>query len=351
MKNLIYKGPLNSLSFGNVSINLLKEMFQKNMNVAIFPQGKVDVSSFTISNRDFKEWIEDGVNDRYSKIKNTDTTLQMWHLNGSENRISSKQILYTFYELDSPTSAEKSLAEFQDKTVFSSSQSQSLFEGSYFAPLGFDDFFHKTGKTYLQNKIHFGIMGKFEKRKHTEKIIKAWIKKYGNNYDYQLTCCITNPFFKKEQMESMIKNILGGERYGNINFLPFLPKNSQVNDYLNSIDIDLGGMSGAEGWNLPAFNATCLGKWSIVLNGSSHKDWANSENSILVEPSGKEPAYDNIFFHEGGDFNQGNIYTFDDDEFISAMELAETKCNINNIKGEKLKEKFTYKNTLEKILE
>ena len=33
------------------------------------------------------------------------------------------------------------------------------------------------------------------------------------------------------------------------------------------------------------------------------------------------------------------------------MEKAETKCNINNIEGEKLKEKFTYSNTLKKILE
>ena len=54
-------------------------------------------------------------------------------------------------------------------------------------------------------------------------------------------------------------------------------------------------MSGAEGWNLPAFNATALGKWSIVLNSSSHTDWANSDNSILVEPNGTETAEDGNF--------------------------------------------------------
>ena len=111
-------------------------------------------------------------------------------------------------------------------------------------------------------------------------------------------------------MESAIAQITDRKSYGNVNFLPFMPKNSQVNDYLNSIDIDLGGMSGAEGWNLPSFNATCLGKWSIVLNCSAHKDWANEENCILLNPSGKEPVYDKIFFQEGSEFNQGNIYTF-----------------------------------------
>jgi len=350
MNSIIYKGPLNSLSFGNVSVNLLKAMFEKGMNVAIFPNGNIDVSAFEID-QDFKTWIESGINDRFQIFKKSDTTLQMWHLNGSENRISPKQILYTFYELDKPTSTEISLANFQDKTVFSSSQAQSLFPDSSFSPLGFDSFFHKTEKKYLEGKTHFGLMGKFEKRKHTEKIIKCWIRKYGGNHNYQLTCCITNPFLKKEQMEAVISRILGGERCENINFLPFLPKNSQVNDYLNSIDIDLGGMSGAEGWNLPSFNATCLGKWSIVLNSSSHKDWASKDNCVLVNPSGKEPAYDNMFFKEGEEFNQGNIYTFDQDEFIDAMEKAEEKCTITNTEGEKLKHKFTYENTLNKILE
>lgn len=351
MKKVIYKGPLNSLSFGNVSYNLLNAMYKEGYDVAIFPIGKIDVSSFDLTDKDFKNWLEESAKQRYSKLDKDVPTLQMWHLNGSEHRVTRNQTLYTFYELDQPTDAEQKLAALQDRVVFSSSCAAEKFENGHFAPLGFDETFHKTGKTYMPNKIHFGLMGKFEKRKHTEKIVKAWIKKYGNNYDYQLTCCITNPFFKKEQMESVIGNMLGGQRYGNINFLPFLPQNSQVNDFLNSIDIDLGGMSGAEGWNLPSFNATCLGKWSIVLNATSHKDWATKENSILVEPEGTEPVYDNIFFHENSSFNQGNIYTFSEEQLIDAMEKAETKCKINNTQGEKLKDKFTYVNTLNKILE
>jgi hypothetical protein len=29
----------------------------------------------------------------------------------------------------------------------------------------------------------------------------------------------------------------------------------EMNEFLNAIDVDLTGMSGGEGWNLPAFNA------------------------------------------------------------------------------------------------
>jgi len=194
------------------------------------------------------------------------------------------------------------------------------------------------------------LMGKFEKRKHTGKILRLWAEKYGNNYNYQLSCCINNGFIKPEQLNQFIHQALEGKQYGNINFLPFLKTNSEVNEFMNAIDIDLTGLSGAEGWNLPAFNATALGKWSIVLNATSHKDWANEKNSILVEPSGKTPAYDGIFFQEGAPFNQGNIHTFNDEEVVSKMEEAESKCKKENVEGIKLQEKFSYSNMLDCVI-
>jgi len=193
-------------------------------------------------------------------------------------------------------------------------------------------------------------MRKLEKRKHTGKIIQAWAEKYGNNYKYQLSCCITNPFFQPQQMNQAISQVLKGKRYGNINFLPYLKTNSEVNDFLNAIDIDLSGLSGGEGWNLPSFNATALGKWSIVLNGTSHKDWATPTNSILVEPNGKVDAEDGIFFTKKQSFNQGQIYTFDTDEVVVKMEEAEQKISTENSEGLKLQNDFTYSRTLDEIL-
>ena len=351
MKDIIVNCPINSLSIGNVSLNLLKEIYDSKIDCSIIEMGKTDISSFNDLTDDFVDWLNSSIKNANKKISKDSTTLKIWHLNGSHARVSKNQILYTFYELDQPTDSEINLAKFQDKTIFSSSHASKLFPGSYYVPLGFDKSFFNTDREYLKGKIHFGLMGKFEKRKHTKLIIQNWIKKFGNNKDYQLSCCITNPFFKNEDMEAIIADTLNGEKYFNINFLPWLPKNSQFNDFINSIDIDLTGASGAEGWNLPAFNATCLGKWSVVLDSTSHKDWANKDNCILIKPNGQIPAVDNIFFTENSEFNQGDINTFDDDEFIYAMEKAIEKYNIVNTNGKKLQEKFTYKNTLEKILE
>ena len=288
-------------------------------------------------------------------IEKTFPTLQVWHINGSESKLSDKSFLYTFYELDEPTFTEKKICKLHDKVFFSSSHAKNCFiknglNNCDYIPLGFDQDIKENSREYLSGKTHFGLMGKLEKRKHTLKILKLWAQKYGNNPSYELSCAITNKFLPIESLNQQIGMVLNGQHYDNINFIPFLPSNSEINDFMNAIDIDLTGLSGAEGWNLPSFNTSCLGKWSCVLNATSHKDWATKENSVLVEPDGKEEAYDNIFFHKGADLNQGSINLFSDESFYRAVEVAIEKCKTTNENGRKLKEQFSYKKSVNTIL-
>jgi hypothetical protein len=111
-------------------------------------------------------------------------------------------------------------------------------------------------------------------------------------------------------------------------------------------------MSGGEGWGLPEFQSVCLGKHAVILNASAYKDWATEENAVLVSPSGKREVYDNMFFHKGQEFNQGQVYDFNEDEFIAGCEEAvkRVEASRTNTEGEKLKDKFTYSNTLDEIL-
>ena len=351
---LLVETPLNSLSFGNVSYNLLREFKSLGVDVGLFPVGNVDLSAFEVP-KDFEQWISSSINNRWNILKSNAPVFKLWHLNGGENRKASKQNLLTFYECSNPTEAEISVTKSQNKTLFSSTYSKKIFEqegcdNCLFVPMGFDADFKDTGKKYLEGVVHFGLMGKFEKRKHTELIIKTWLKKFGNDNRYQLSCCVTNPFFKPEQMQAVIQNMLGGKRYTNINFLPYLKTNKEVNEFLNAIDIDLTGLSGGEGWNLPAFNATCLGKWSIVCNHTSHSDWATEENSILIAPNGETPVYDGFFFTEDSPYNQGHFYTWDENRAIYAMEKAAQKSGTKNKKGLELSSEMTYQKTAEIIL-
>lgn len=353
---LVVDAPLNSLSFGNVSFNILRELWRKKVNVQLFPTGnQVDISAYDKIDPLFQIWLKHSMDNALNDLEEGTPSLRLWHLNGSHTRIGQKQALYTFHELDNLTETEIRLAKYQDKFFVSSNDSAEKFRNAGVdceaIPCGFDEDFHKTNKQYLDpSVVHFGLMGKFEKRKHTAKIIRLWLDKYGNNNRYLLSVCVTNPFMKTEEMEATFSQILRGKRYSNINFIPYLKTNSEVNDLLNAIDIDLTGLSGAEGWNLPAFNATCLGKWSIVLNATAHKDWATNCNSILVEPCAKTPAYDGKFFAEGQAFNQGNIYTWDRDIVAECMDIAVSKKGQINTNGEALKDEYSYSRSVDRLL-
>ncbi len=347
--------PINPLSFGNVSVNFLKEFSKRNTKITYFPIGKeLDFKSFDKLDEKTPKYLTDAYNNRYEHLDQRNPSLRLWHLSGSELRIGNKQFLYTFYELDQPTPTELSVAKNQTATIFSSKHACDLFSDSldncHYVPLGFDTDFFETGKTYLKDRVHFGLMGKMEKRKHTLKILKWWAEKFGDNTDYQLTCLINNPFLSSERISKEISKAFNYITYKNINFLPPLKKNSVVNELLNSLDIDLTGLSGAEGWNLPSFNVTCLGKWSIVLNATAHKDWANKDNCVLVEPSGLISSEDGIFFKKGNVFNQGNISDFSKEAFYNAIEIAINKHSNKNTEGIKLRSEFTYESTINKIL-
>lgn len=349
--------PLNNLSFGNISYNIVREAFNLKIKLNLFPVGNsIDLSAFNKITPDLKSFIEESVYNRNLNVKRNYPFLNIWHINGSEQKISDYNILYTFHESSQPTSQEVNLCNLYDKVFFSSSYSSEIFKSSgldncdYSNP-GVDEDISTSNKEYFKDKIHFGLMGKLESRKHTKRIIQLWLKKYGNQSKYQLTCLINNPFIKQEDFKQEIASILNGKKYFNINFLEFLPHNSQVNDYLNSLDIDLGGLSGAEGWNLPCFNSCSLGALPIVLNCTAHKDWADDSNSILVEPDGESEIFDGKFFRPDSEFNHGIKFEFSEELFYNSIEKAISRTKVSkNLNGLQLKEKFKYKKTLDKIL-
>jgi glycosyltransferase involved in cell wall biosynthesis len=353
---LLVNAPINALSFGNVSVNILRELHKKDIDLVFFPIGdKAELEAYDKIDLSFVKYLQSATNSRYEKINKDIPTLKLWHIFGSETRYSKNQSLFTFHEVSEVTSIEKNLLNLQDKVFVSSNYTKNIFElngieNVTYVPLGFDSDFHITNKTYLEDKIHFGLLGKFESRKNTARIIKAWLKLFGNNSKYQLSCAITNPFLDKAKFQNELLKTLEGKQYNNLNFVPYMQTNSEVNDFLNSIDIDLGGLSGAEGWNLPSFNATALGKWSVVMNATAHKDWATSDNSILIEPSSLKDCYDDVFFKKGQAFNQGQFFNISDEEMENAILKSVSYAKKPNPEGLKLQKEFTYEKTVETIL-
>lgn len=56
MNKINYNGPINPLSFGNVSYNFLKHLYRKEVEVCYFPIGNnLDFSAFDKAEDDFKK--------------------------------------------------------------------------------------------------------------------------------------------------------------------------------------------------------------------------------------------------------------------------------------------------------
>lgn len=346
--------PLNNLSYGQVGYNLLRELLKREKTIGVFPIGNTDLSAYEPS-KEFMAWLQESVNRRFDLLKRDVPTIKLWHIANSESLRTPDQTLLTFYECSEPSNYEKRICSLQKKTLFSSVDAASHFRsgglknGGTFS-CGFDPDFHLTGKKYQDDKVVFSLIGKFEARKLTAKIITAWCKKYGNNSKYALNLLVNNPFFDAETNQRLLANAMMGKRFWNVNILPHLRTNKEVNELLNASDIDLSGLSGGEGWGLPSFHATALGKWSIVMNHTAHKDWATAENSILVEPDGRMPVYDGVFFKQDLPTNHGQFYTLSEENMINAMELAEKKAKTPNPNGQKLQQTHSWEKAVDGIL-
>jgi hypothetical protein len=358
-KNPAVQLPINPTSLGQVSISFLKELFKRKIDPILFPIGEINLSSEE-EDPTFVEWLKAAIDRAQLDHSRSNPIFKLWHLAGSLESFSEKQVLLSFYELDSPTKTELNIVKNNSKVYFSSNYTVDLYQKSYnctnvnFLPLFFDSrtFSKSERQGGSDSVIRFGLFGKLEPmRKRHLKIIKAWIEKFGNNPKYSLDCAIYNNFLDPKIQSEILSQAINGKQIWNINFIPFLPKNKDFSQYLNNIDIALA-MSGGEGWGLPEFHAAALGKHCVALNAHAYKDWTTSENSTLVEPSSKIPVYDNIFFREGLPFNQGRVFDWEEDEFLSACEASIAKFEKNkiNINGLKLQSAFNVSNFADAIL-
>lgn len=353
---------INSLSFGDCSYNILLELMKKEIYPNLFFIGNnADVSCFDKMPDDFKQYIQLCSSKAYKKFNRDFPCLKLWHIGNSEFSVSNKNYLFTFRELDQITEVEKNILNNQEQIFVSCQETKDIFEEGgvtkpvKYIPLGFDNVhFKKLNKKYFNDgRITFSIFGKAETRKSSVRAARLWINKYGNNKKYFLHLFITNPFFNNDQMNAVYSQIFDNKPAPfNVVIYPFLKTRSELNDAMNCTDIVIDA-SLYETWSLPSFYCTALGKHNVIHYCGGVKGWANESNSTLFNPSKKEPAIDNVFFHNKGDFNIGNWYQWEDDAYISALETSVKKYENHpiNSEGVKLQNEFTWKKTVDLILE
>lgn len=347
--------PINSLSFGQMGWGVCYELYKRGLDVNLFPHGEVDLRSFK-EDSNFTFWLRQNIELAAARYSSDDPVISLWHINGSQRGVrAGLATLWTAHESSKPTPTELNILDKYSRVLFTSNYSSDIFKASgartEWCPNFFDEI-HLIPEKKTSGPITFGLVGKMEKRKNTRDILVCWANKFAGKKDYRLTCCIYNHFLDPQAQMQEIARWFGGRIPWNINILPFQQRNFDFNKVLNSIDIDLSGLSGAEGWGLPCFNAICMEKVAVVLNAHAHKDYATESNSILVEPAGTCNIADGVFFHDGAPFNQGNMFTFSQEAAHESFEKALDKLEkgVSVDEARKVREKFSVKRTVDTLI-
>jgi hypothetical protein len=365
MSKGILEFPVNSVSFGYCGFNILNELYNRgydNFLLRDIGQPSLDCFDKRRGDKDFINWLNERRSNFLSNYSKKFNSIKLWHTNGSEGSVSNNESLFSFFELDSVTPVEVNILNQKKNVIVTSQYAKGVLERCgvevpvIVVPIGLDPL--HLYKTDDRKKIPAGItswsvFGKIEVRKSTMEVVKTWIKTYGNNPKHLLNVHCYNVHFSPEDNQKLVAQILEGKaKPFNVNFYPYVGTLFELNQAYNYTDIVID-MSKGEGFSLPSHSCVALGKHAVIHNNSGMTEWATKENAVLIDPTGKAPAFDGVFFRNTGDFSIGNWFTYDENDLIKAMSQAEARYKQNpvNEAGLKLPEKFNWKICVDKLVE
>ena len=354
--------PLNQSGLVNVGLGLVYELFERGEYPNIFPIGQVDLSSIPVT-QEFVQWLQECCQKALGDFKKDELSIRLWHINGSQSKLSDNSSFWTVHETSEITDVEANILKQFSRVYVPSKYSQKVFDSKGVNSGLIHNFFDtrvfskvEVKKVGLEDVTQFTLLGKLEKRKATIESIRAWSRRFGRNKKFRLNCLIHNPFLMNnvdprnavQHHKQIIENALQQQLDWNITIYPFVSR-EEYNLHLNNSDIDMG-LSFAEGFGLPLLQTRCLGKRGLVLNAHGHLEFADSNNSTLIEPSGMQPAADGIFFLNEGPFNRGNIFNWKESDVMDGFDrvLAAKPADEDQVKS--LIEKFSVKTTVDKLL-
>ena len=149
-------------------------------------------------------------------------------------------------------------------------------EKIYIVPEGVDvETFKPINKINNKKKFRFLHFGRWDYRKSTTEILKAFGEEFKNDVDVELVCNVENPY----PFDGLVTTKERIEKYNidtsKITFLDFLPRKDYVNALKNG-DVFVS-CARSEGWNLPLIEAMACGTPSIYSNYSGQLQFAEGK--------------------------------------------------------------------------
>ena len=79
--SLAFNLPINSVSFGQISTLILRELFKSNKETLLIPIGNPDLSTQSDISQQFTEWIQNAINESLVKHSKKNKIFILRHIN------------------------------------------------------------------------------------------------------------------------------------------------------------------------------------------------------------------------------------------------------------------------------
>lgn len=354
---LTFYFPVNSTSLGASAWKILENVKEEFALVPI--GGGIDATSFEPVSNELKEKINRALDLGAKKIDTKGKSIKLWHAFAGLEKVTAKQDLYTFHELDSLTEVELHSLNQQERVMVPCNYNKSVFEKCGVTcpvdviPLGVDREIFKPHEKYANKTgpFVFTMAGKFEARKLHMETLQAFNNLFANNPNIKLRACITNRFVNMDEVFKMInERVFQGRPPNNIEFINWLPTDRHFADFLAHSDCFISPSRG-ESFNLPLIQAMSCGVPVITNAEHAHADYITPENATIIKSHRMVPAFDNMFFRNDGRTNTGQWFDFQVNDLAQAMISVFQKGRKVNEAGIETAKRFTWQTTADKIVE
>lgn len=346
-------GPINQLGYGITCLNIVKSL-SKVTNVCFFPIGNPQVT-----NQEDADIVRSCIN-KAQMLNFNAPSIKIWHQHDmSQFPGNGLRIGFPIFELDTFNQVEIHHLSSLDKIFVCSSWAKSVIlnnikisdKNVFVIPLGVDQSIFKLSDMPQNTPTRFYNCGKWEIRKGHDILVSLFNEAFEDNDSVELYLMCDNPFCSKEEQQEWI-NLYKKSKLGNkIHIIPRQSTQEEVYNIMKEMHCGIFPAR-AEGWNLELLEMLSCGKHVITTNYAAHKDFCNTNNSLLVDIDSLEKAYDGKWF-----FGQGNWAKIDQnqrDQFIKHMRFIHNQNITNSLSINKLgaetSHNFTWDNTSKEIL-
>jgi len=154
----------------------------------------------------------------------------------------------------------------------------------------------KRPDEFKDDRYKFVLFGRWDHRKSTTEILRAFSEEFGANEPIDLVCSIENPHSVDGMNSTKERLAFHKIEHPNIKIIPFLPRKDYIN-YLKYGDCFVS-CARSEGWNLPLIEAIASGIPTICSSHPAQLDFAGGI-SQQVRTIDQRPMKPFMFATEG----------------------------------------------------